>query len=570
VHPDHSIFLRDFVVHNDSDEEREVRLFFHYDCNLLENAFGDTAYYEPNANVVIQYKGPRYFIFNARNAAGEGVHQYSTGIKRVQHFEGTWRDAEDGQLGCNPITQGSVDCIISVRSNIPARSSARFQHWVCVEKTFYDAMDLNDIVLRQGFDALKDRSVGRWRKWVGQARGAAEANEESGPLAEHFRRSLLIVNTQIDSGGAIIAANDGDSLVFNRDTYSYMWPRDGALVSHALDRAGYSELTRKFFLFCQSVMPRSGEADGFLLHKYNPDGSFGSSWHPWVRDGKPALPIQEDETALVLWSLYEHFRVCKDAAFITSLTEKLIRPAARFLLKYRNPETGLPRESYDLWEERYGVLTFTTAAVVAGLSAAAKMLVQLDDAMLQAECIEAAAAMKRAMVEHLFCADENRFVRMISYPVGGGKKVDLAIDASVFAIFHFGIFDPDDPMVISTMNQMESRLWCKTEQGGVARYENDYYYQISHDVEKVPGNPWMICTLWLAQWYLARAKTVGDLNRPRELLEWAVKHSLESGCMAEQIHPYTGAPLSVSPLTWSHATYIETVLTYWEKCKALA
>ncbi len=39
--------------------------------------------------------------------------------------------------------------------------------------------------------------------------------------------------------------------------------------------------------------------------------------------------------------------------------------------------------------------------------------------------------------------------------------------------------------------------------------------------------------------------------------------------MAEQIHPYSGAPLSVSPLTWSHATYVETVLEYWEKVKVL-
>ena len=108
-------------------------------------------------------------------------------------------------------------------------------------------------------------------------------------------------------------------------------------------------------------MPRpSYYPEGYLLHKFNPDGSFGSSWHPWIREGKPALPIQEDETALVLWALHEHFKIYKDESFINSLTERLIRPAARFMLKYRIADTGLPRESYDLWEERYGVLTFTT------------------------------------------------------------------------------------------------------------------------------------------------------------------------------------------------------------------
>ena len=239
------------------------------------------------------------------------------------------------------------------------------------------------------------------------------------------------------------------------------------------------------------------------------------------------------------------------------------------MLKYRDPETGLPKESYDLWEERYGVLTFTTAAVAAGLSAVAQMLTQPEDRDLQLECKKAALAMRRAMEEHLYDHEKQRFVRMISYQPGGGKTVDSVIDASLFATFHFGVFDPDHPMVVNTMKQIEARLWCKTNVGGVARYENDYYYQISHEVDKVPGNPWMICTLWLALWYLDLAKIPDDLIRPRQILDWVAAHCLESGCMAEQIHPFTGAPLSVSPLTWSHATYIEAVLRYWEKQKEM-
>jgi GH15 family glucan-1,4-alpha-glucosidase len=32
--------------------------------------------------------------------------------------------------------------------------------------------------------------------------------------------------------------------------------------------------------------------------------------------------------------------------------------------------------------------------------------------------------------------------------------------------------------------------------------------------------------------------------------------------MAEQVHPYTNAPLSVSPLTWSHATLVMAMREY--------
>ena len=177
--------------------------------------------------------------------------------------------------------------------------------------------------------------------------------------------------------------------------------------------------------------------------------------------------------------------------------------------------------------------------------------------------------MKRAMEEHLYRHDLKRFARMVVCKPDGGYSVDATLDASVFAVFHFGVFEPDHPMVVSTMQQIEQRLWCKTDVGGVARYENDYYYQVTQDVENVPGNPWIICTLWLALWYIALAKAPSDLRRPREIIDWVAAHCLESGCMAEQIHPYSGVPLSVSPLTWSHATYIQAVHEYCQKLEQL-
>jgi GH15 family glucan-1,4-alpha-glucosidase len=36
------------------------------------------------------------------------------------------------------------------------------------------------------------------------------------------------------------------------------------------------------------------------------------------------------------------------------------------------------------------------------------------------------------------------------------------------------------------------------------------------------------------------------------------------------MHPLTGAPLSVAPLTWSHAVFVDTVLQFAEKEKELA
>lgn len=60
-----------------------------------------------------------------------------------------------------------------------------------------------------------------------------------------------------------------------------------------------------------------------------------------------------------------------------------------------------------------------------------------------------------------------------------------------------------------------------------------------------------------------------DLQEPLKLLEWVSDHALSSGVLAEQVNPYTGEPLSVSPLTWSHAEYVMTAHTWLEKHQAL-
>jgi len=75
--------------------------------------------------------------------------------------------------------------------------------------------------------------------------------------------------------------------------------------------------------------------------------------------------------------------------------------------------------------------------------------------------------------------------------------------------------------------------------------------------------------MWLAQWYIATAKAQEDLAPAKRMIDWAVAHQLPGGLLSEQLDPHTGAALSVSPLTWSHAEYIVTVDEYCSKMDAL-
>jgi GH15 family glucan-1,4-alpha-glucosidase len=124
------------------------------------------------------------------------------------------------------------------------------------------------------------------------------------------------------------------------------------------------------------------------------------------------------------------------------------------------------------------------------------------------------------------------------------------------------MFAPHDREMMLTMQKLEQTLWAKTQLGGMARYENDYYYQVTHDLNQAQGNPWFICTLWLAQYRIACAQTLEELHQALPLLEWTRARVLPSGVMAEQVNPFTGEPLSVSPLTWSHAEFVLTTRWY--------
>src|SRR5690348_3618377 len=444
-----------------------------------------------------------------------------------------------------------------------------------------ELLELHRWMVKMGPQGVLDRTGCYWRLWV----GGTNINFGNLPpkVVELFKRSLLVLRTQIDNGGAIVAANDSDIMQFSRDTYSYVWPRDGALVANSLDMAGFPDIARWFYKYCSDVLTD----EGYFYHKYNPDGSPASSWHPWVLKGNRAMPIQEDETALVVWALWRHYFRYRDIEFIRPLWVDVVQKAADFMVKYRDPRTGLPLPSYDLWEERWGVHAFTVATVYGGLKAARNFAVCFGDRAKAEIYNKAAEEIRAGAARHMYSDKLGRFVRRLvprDMPTPPDEpnyeetsklvtedlyEVDETIDASLYAIYKFRLFDADDERVEATMKAVEDKLWIKTRVGGVARYENDYYHRVSNDIQAVPGNPWFICTLWLADYFITRAQSPADLKMALPIFEWTANHALESGVLAEQVNPYTNAPISVSPLTWSHATVVSTAIKYLEKLEHL-
>lgn len=559
-----TLFLRHVEIENQADHAREVRIFFHYDWHIWDAADGNTVFYDPVTSSLVAYKQQGYFLMNGQiqvNASEKpiiGISSWATGIKEFHGAQGTWKDAEDGELGRNPIAQGSVDGTLALHlPGITANTTAHAYHWLAAGTCLPEVVDLDRLVRERGVESFITRTRNYWHRWANkQDEDFADLSPE---MIDLYKRSLLVLRTQIDHGGAIIAANDADIQHFSNDSYSYMWPRDGALVANALNHAGYPEVTDIFFEFCNSVLTEGG----YLLHKYNPDRSWGSSWQAWIdANGQPQLPIQEDETALVIYSLWQHYQKFGDIEFVAPHFHSLVVSAGDFMSDYRDDQMRLPKPSYDLWEERRGVLSYTTATVYAGLAAAAQFAHLFGEQELATKYQQAADEIKAGALRYLWDEERGHFLRMITVDKDGTIHKDATLDSSLCGLFQFGMFSPDDREIVQTMQKLEETLWVKTAVGGMARYENDYYQRVTDDLSQAQGNPWFICTLWLAQYRIAHAHTLDELRQAVPLLQWACARVLPSGVMAEQVNPFTDEPLSVSPLTWSHAEFVLTARWY--------
>lgn len=559
---DRNLFLRRATVANLAAAERQVRLYFHYDFHLYGLGLGDTVYYDPESGAIVAYKGRRYFIASGRNSDGEHPSEWTTGQAEMGSLEGTWRDAEDGHLEGNPIAQGSVDATMSVHFTLPPLGESQVYHWLGAGTSLAEVKLLDSLVHERGPDSFINRTEAFWRAWVNKE------PPDFWPLPastiDLYKRSLLVLRTHTDDRGGIISSVDWDITDYNRDTYCYVWPRDAALAAMAFSEAGHAELARGFFRFCQGVVTRQG----YFRHKYGPLGDVASSWHPFVdHEGHPQLPIQEDETGLVLYALWRHYLRWRDFEFIVPMYRGVIKNGADFMVGYRHSATGLPAPSFDLWEERWGIHTFTVAAVWAGLQAAAFFTQLFNEYKVSESYLQAAREIRAAALVHLFDSELNRFVRGLYFTGDGSTKKDTTLDSSLCALFKFGMFAAEEPQIASTIEAL--RLRCQTPVGGLARYEGDSYFRVQGPTPEAPGNPWLVSTLWLAQYYIGRAHSESDLEPALGLLKWAEHRAFPSGVFPEQYNPYTGTPLSVSPLMWSHGEYVLTVQQYLQKHREL-
>ncbi len=554
VDHDYNAFFRRIRIKNLADQDREVRLFMHQVYQISSGGRADTGLFVPEDNYLLDYKGRCCLLTYAQDEDGRSFDQFAIGNYGIEGKEGTFKDAEDGELSGSAVEHGGVDSVLRFKWALGKDVEKALDYWTIAADSQFAAEKVHHVVKRDGVDRRLESARRFWRHWLSTAADRLHALDK--PYLDSVKKSLMAIKAHTDRRGGIIASCDSSIYNYGRDYYSYVWPRDGAYVIWPLIRLGYTEEPKKFFEFCRDILT----ADGYLMHKYQPDRAIGSTWHPLLHNNRRELAIQEDETSIVIFMLGEYLNHSGDEEFVRSLYATMVKPTADFIEGFIDEPTGLPHASYDLWEEKFLTTTYTVAVTGRALVVAAELAERFehpDDALRWRSRAESIFSNLKV----LFDPERQAYRKGYLLQPDGSLQFDNTLDVSSF--YGAAVFAPTNqqPDVEATLKAIEDILLDSTPSGGSPRYENDNYFLTD---EKYLGNPWAVTTLWLAQYY-ARA---GQTDTARRYVDWALSRATPSGMLAEQFDPESGQPVSVLPLVWSHAELINTMIDLSEAGQA--
>ena len=361
-------------------------------------------------------------------------------------------------------------------------------------------------------------------------------NEKERKIKKIYERTILLFPILYNNEtGGISAAAEVDENYTKCGRYSYCWPRDAVFITKAMYKLGMEKEVEKFYKsFCNNTQSKNGMWE----QRFYTDGNLAPSWG-----------YQIDETASVVYGVYDYYKFKQDAKFLKD-NLKMCEKAVNYLEKYidaiLNNEQIQP--SYDIWEECEDIHTYSLATIFSAfesmieINEAVKPLYETNRLKLE-QIAKANERLKKYLVEikkyildNLYDKDKVCFVR---------NKTDKKMDISLLGlIYPFNIFSPKEKKIQNTVERINMTL--RTYTGGYLRYEGDNY---------MGGNPWVIANLWLAEYYLS----AGIKNRARECFDFAIIGSNQHGLLPEQVDNDTMDPAWVIGLGWSHAMFINVL-----------
>ena len=437
-------------------------------------------------------------------------------------------------------------------------------------KNISDIEDEIERVKRIDFEKEYINTKAYWRKYVKQHNGLKIKEPENSydeRIYEIYKRSILLFPLLTNAEtGAIIASPEIDENFTKCGRYAYCWPRDAVFMTKAMDILKMNKETEKFYkVFCQKTQSKNGMWE----QRFHTDGKLAPCWG-----------YQIDETASVVFGVYEHYKYTNSEKFLKDNLQ-MCEKATDFLKRYvkdwvesafKNDGQGIDNSqidskdnlqahkyhvSYDLWEMCEGVHLYSLASIYSAFVSMLKIydvlgkdVSDFENNRLKQEKVEKSKKeieklqleIKKYINKYLYDEEKKSYVRNPE-----DKKMDISI---IGAVTPFEVFKPKEKKVQNTIERINLSL--RTYTGGYQRFENDNYMN---------GNPWPIANLWMTLYYLE----TGEKKKAKETFDFVIKTAGKHYLLGEQVNNETLKPNWVIGLGWSHAMFIIVLEKLYEK-----
>ena len=453
----------------------------------------------------------------------------------------TEANIEEGKIYDKDYVGMSSDSSISYElGTLKPNQEITFELYMYIDdnKTGLDGIEKTiDRLTKIDYNDEYDQTKKYWKKYV-KAHDKINFNlPESirvNKIKQIYRRTILLypLLTNSETGG-ISAAIEIDEKLTKCGRYTYCWPRDAVFITKAMDILGMQKETEKFYKgFCKNTQSKNGMWE----QRFFTDGRLAPCWG-----------YQIDETASVIYGVYEHYLLYPDLKFLKD-NLKMCEKSTIFLQKYIkdviNKENKM-HVSYDLWEMNEGIHLYSLSSIFSAFDGMIKIYEELKEEFtknrVKQEIVEKQkeelknnlVEIRKFVLENFYDENKKSFVRNLS-----DKKLDISM---IGAITPFKLFSPKEKKIENTIEKMN--LTLRTYTGGYIRFEEDHY---------MGGNPWVIATLWMANYYIETR----EFKKARECFDFVLKTSSYNGLLSEQINNETMSPAWIIGLGWSHAMFI--------------
>ncbi len=263
---------------------------------------------------------------------------------------------------------------------------------------------------------------------------------------ELYNKSIEILkDIQLKNGGCLATPKG--------KRYPYIYARDHAIITCGFNSAGMLDEAKRsldFIFRCQLK-------NGAFPQRIDTDGKDASY-----------KPIQIDGVALILYSLYDHYKKSKDKKYIASKWNNIKKAVGYILQNYHKDKQLIytlnsihefpPIEKgYEIW---------ANCICYSALDKMYKLSIELNHT--NSNWKETADKLKKGIIKQMWNSQKKCFIKNIH--INDSSSVVKDTDACEYAVGEFGVLKDNHQMVKSTVEQIDKELWNK-DLGGVCRYK---------------------------------------------------------------------------------------------------